>query len=569
MCTDMHKTIARMRSDTIRHYDTIVLGAGISGLACASRLLQHSKSPNSLLVLEARDRIGGRIGSVHVNGNRLDTGANWIHGIGTEDEPNPLMRVLPHKRYRELSSTVAFRPTVAKAERVSTAVLDDDWIDVEIGTAASTDHEDSMPSAEQQTASADLVIPAEVAAPLQGILWAMIGALHEVATQVSPAEAKHTTVLRTMAESHFLRNAFDELPRDLHATLSGLPQFVENMEAAPLAAQSAEHDQGRAGFGLLEFAIDDFEGDQVFLRDGYTAVVDEVARDLIEAGIIKFGDEVKQISWRQDPIAVTTSSGTYTAQRVVCSLPLGTLQHHAGIYTSGSPPAPLFTPALPRERREAIKSLGFGTLDKIFLVYSHAWWTEEPYVSICKRGIVKRSDSADDGNEHSLDAPDSFMGFTDELPGISIQADGTTESGLRILSVINLLALTGFPVLSSFVSCSNATYIESLSDEQAGAIVHRSLTTWLGCEPPRPDAVHVTRWAQDEYSRGSYSHMITGLSETRHREEFQRPICNDKGGELRFAGEHTSRNHFATVHGALLSGWREADAIIAGERRKG
>ena len=40
-----------------------------------------------------------------------------------------------------------------------------------------------------------------------------------------------------------------------------------------------------------------------------------------------------------------------------------------------------------------------------------------------------------------------------------------------------------------------------------------------------------------------------------------------RGGEVRFAGEHTSSNHFATAHGALISGWREADAIIAAAGR--
>jgi len=95
--------------------------------------------------------------------------------------------------------------------------------------------------------------------------------------------------------------------------------------------------------------------------------------------------------------------------------------------------------------------------------------------------------------------------------------------------------------------------------------IHRSLTQWFGREPPLPEAVHVTRWAQDEYSRGSYTHMITGLSKNSHREAFQKPLVNTQGAELRFAGEHTSLNHFATVHGGLISGWREADAILKSE----
>jgi len=100
----MQRSLIRMASQAPnnggRHYDTIVIGAGMSGLACASRLLQHAshQKPNSLLVLEARDRIGGRIDAVHVNGCRLDTGANWIHGTGTKEMPNPLVEILPRAR---------------------------------------------------------------------------------------------------------------------------------------------------------------------------------------------------------------------------------------------------------------------------------------------------------------------------------------------------------------------------------------------------------------------------------------------------------------------------------------
>ncbi|KAK5114150.1 hypothetical protein LTR62_002720 [Meristemomyces frigidus] len=117
-------------------------------------------------------------------------------------------------------------------------------------------------------------------------------------------------------------------------------------------------------------------------------------------------------------------------------------------------------------------------------------------------------------------------------------------------------------ILSCFVSCANAAHIETLSNSAAGGIIHRTLTSWFGVETPAPKAVHVTRWAQDELSRGSYSHMVTGISDVAHREEFQKPVLNRFGGLLRFAGEHTSRSHFATVHGALLSGWREADDIL-------
>nr|OQO28257.1 hypothetical protein B0A51_04347 [Rachicladosporium sp. CCFEE 5018] len=502
------------------HYDTIVIGAGVAGLACASRLLQHPKyqQPGALLVLEARTRIGGRVNAVHVNGSiRIDTGANWIHGIGTADKPNPLMSILPHKRCRELAGAVVFKAPEGSA------------LLTQVGSS--------------QVSQA---IAPEIAGPLLGGVFGLLDELHAVAPASDPAKAKATTLLDSIVISDTLTDIEAQLPEQYHRTLRSMPQFVENMEAGPLTASSAEQEKGRAGLGLLEFAIDDFEGEQVFLQDGYSAVAEEIAKDLIAADLIKLGCEIHRRSRRMHDSTWGAAASS-----------MGQSGH--GV--------PLFQPPLPERITQAINSLGFGTLDKIFLVYDKPWWLEEPYLSRYRDRIVNRSDSEDD-ERSGVDrvepkAPDSFMGFTEELPGLAVVSDGKVSTGPRLLSCINLHALTNYPVLSTFVSCSNAVRVESMSDVEAGAIVHRALTQWLGIEPPRASAVHVTRWAQDEYSKGSYSHMIAGLSETEHRETFQTPIVNSLGAELRFAGEHTSRNHFATVHGALISGYREADAILA------
>ena len=59
-----------------RVYDIIIVGAGISGLAAAGNLIDNNKD---VLVLEARDRVGGRIWSHLWNGVIIEEGANWIH----------------------------------------------------------------------------------------------------------------------------------------------------------------------------------------------------------------------------------------------------------------------------------------------------------------------------------------------------------------------------------------------------------------------------------------------------------------------------------------------------------
>ena len=68
-----------------RIYDVIIVGAGISGLAAADNLIDSGKD---VLILEARDRIGGRIWSHLWNGVTIEEGANWIH----TSDGNPLTK---------------------------------------------------------------------------------------------------------------------------------------------------------------------------------------------------------------------------------------------------------------------------------------------------------------------------------------------------------------------------------------------------------------------------------------------------------------------------------------------
>ena len=68
---------------TVDHQDIIVIGAGAAGLAAAAAL---GRSGHSVLVLEARDRIGGRIWTRHEPelSAPVELGAEFIHGDSPE-----------------------------------------------------------------------------------------------------------------------------------------------------------------------------------------------------------------------------------------------------------------------------------------------------------------------------------------------------------------------------------------------------------------------------------------------------------------------------------------------------
>lgn len=68
---------------------TIIIGAGVAGLAAAQRLIKNGH--DQVIILEASDKIGGRVCSVRANyqsmnsaeeeqSHTLELGAQWIHG---------------------------------------------------------------------------------------------------------------------------------------------------------------------------------------------------------------------------------------------------------------------------------------------------------------------------------------------------------------------------------------------------------------------------------------------------------------------------------------------------------
>src|SRR4029077_17145631 len=64
--------------------DVAVIGAGAAGIGAARRL--HEAGVVSVLVLEARDRVGGRVNTIEPAGFPIDRGAEWLHSA----DRNPL-----------------------------------------------------------------------------------------------------------------------------------------------------------------------------------------------------------------------------------------------------------------------------------------------------------------------------------------------------------------------------------------------------------------------------------------------------------------------------------------------
>ncbi|RVD82834.1 uncharacterized protein DFL_007245 [Arthrobotrys flagrans] len=192
----------------------------------------------------------------------------------------------------------------------------------------------------------------------------------------------------------------------------------------------------------------------------------------------------------------------FEADKVIVTLPLGVLKREHGVD---------FVPPLPEAKREAIKRLGFGLLNKVIMVYEEAFWDTDNAGFGCLRG-------AEEGQDEDL------LSSYEKKRGRFYIWWNTTDA-------------VGRPTLVG----GDGNTEEVLGEDRV---------------PDRPEEVFVTKWRKDPFALGSYSYVAPGSTGADY-DTIAEPI-ND---QIFFAGEHTSRKYPATVHGAYISGLRVAGEV--------
>lgn len=232
---------------------------------------------------------------------------------------------------------------------------------------------------------------------------------------------------------------------------------------------------------------------------------------------------VKKVSYDPEGIngaQVECEDGSVVdADYVVSTIPLGVLKHRSIE----------FQPPLPPAKADAISRLGFGILNKIILVYDHAFWDTATDIFGCLRSPLAR---------HSLK-----------------QSDYASQRG-RCFQWFNVSNTSGIPVLLALMAGDAGFDTEHSKNDELVAEATEVLRSVFGGKVPQPVHSIVTRWGSDRFARGSYS----SASPTMHVDDYQtmaKPV-----GNLFFAGEHTTSTHPATVHGAYLSGLRAASEVV-------
>lgn len=137
------------------------------------------------------------------------------------------------------------------------------------------------------------------------------------------------------------------------------------------------------------------------------------------------------------------------------------------------------------------------------------------------------------------------------------QEDYSLNRG-RFFQWFNVTNTTGLPCLIALMAGDAGFETERSSNDSLIEEATEILRGVFGNKVPYPVESVVTRWGSDRFARGSYSSAAPGMQPDDY-DSMSRSI-----GNLLFAGEHTIGTHPATVHGAYLSGLRAASEVLDG-----
>ena len=536
----------------------IVIGAGISGIACARELRQRNFN---VIVLEARNRSGGRLKSIPLrlkaNEQIVKTArkSRKIHPLCQQSTISNTITSLEQYTHCPIDMGGAFihgnheNPIQELADRIgistSPAMRGEDCHLIEFQNsgwpiAAETDFkaQERFNNILDQTFTMGKYIlegnlksnNTKLQIPSEFNKNVSFGAVFEYVASDGKAEP---------LASPFMYSRTGGFPKDTTEALL-FEWHVMNLE------MSTGTTLDKLGLRWNDDEAYGYEGDHVLLKQGFSSMIEG-----LEEGLdIKYGKEVCGIriirgdgeittpirkSTRKrnagslstidvkDTVEVRTVQGlTLEADAVVCTLPLGILS-----IPEGEPGHVSFYPSLPQPKRDAIERLGFGYYNKCAMTFPKPFW----------------GSSAD------------FIGVV-----------GAPLAGSKIL-FCNVSVAFGLPVI---VMIYGGAYAKEVEDFPDNVIVSECIAALQrvcnSMDIPLPIDYCVTRWGMDKFSRGAFSFCPVGINGEKEMGILSEPILGSyhrnsipcRKPLILFAGEATAPFHPSTIHGAYLSGVREA-----------
>ncbi len=265
----------------------------------------------------------------------------------------------------------------------------------------------------------------------------------------------------------------------------------------------------------LRATLSEQDSEQSRIEGGYGGLIDFFLVDLKKQGVpVHLSSPIGGITWQEGFVEAKGIGNTWTAKKIIVTVPLGLLQQKK----IG------FHPGLPLIE-DAIQWLGFGNVVKVVLRFDTPFWTDKNYTH-----------SRDMGRLHFLLSHEIFPTWWTSFPLPSGQLTGW---------------LAG-PDADQFLTSSDEEILEAALAALAALFnisaegLLKKLIGW-----------QVANWGSDPYSLGAYSFSTVG--DLAPKELIREGVANT----LFFAGEGLVEGIEAgTVEAALQSGKETANRLL-------
>ena len=651
--TSKSSKISLHEIENLSSYDVIIIGAGSAGIGAARFLQKHNKTLElkqqsnkiNFLVLEARQRVGGRCYSSGFEGVHIDWGGKWIHGSCKKNPMRKLMNDLRRENGDDLPVDV---PKWFRSGKVENIAIKSKNLKTHAKYNSTTKPGCSNESKNNFDSSSVLTCLARSSKNESNLGYNWCADLAEAGMEVFKGDSwfegsLQGRIMKVIART--MRKEMDRIISDVKSNVSkqvedydftieeALDKFLANSDELKKYGDSQprgtnneavkshvpktylnllQHVLQRYGetigcnksdiaskkytsspylemiIGLFSIRIyhefENFEGQRLDVvssfhgetdghlpggntdvRPGYGNLLELAANSLFEEDKIVLGGKVSEIGilpdnnnfFRLQVTETLPSNGkekrqqfniTLRCKHVICTLPLGCLQD--AVNNSFNPnnkeigkPLKFTENFFPLDVVKAIQRLGVAVMDKVALSFEKKWWPD----SLSILNMISGKESHPTWHVWPSFHVESFL-------------DPESENNEIRSGNVLLCYLTG----------AFAESIESKSDDEVMQNCMQFLRRSFKQDErglPSPIAFKMTRWKNDQFSRGSWT-ILPKNADLGDISVLRKPILVGKSCTFHFAGEHTCDGKYSpalengTVHGAWLSGELAVKEVI-------
>lgn len=428
-----HKTTGKSKK-------VILIGAGMAG-AAAARTLQDAGC--EVVVLEARDRTGGRVHTHTDWGTNIELGANWIHNAHLPE--NPLLNYAKKLNIKMHSTSYSnLKVYDAHGDKISKLTL--------------------------------------------GLFYLWF----------EKKLNKNVSLINNSSSDISLKEVLDTILKDPHfsAKEKRIASLIEESYSNNLAVNL----QDASAKYYLNTSVRKEEND-LFVLGGYNKII----QDVMQGIDIKLNHIVREVRHKRDGVEVITDQQTFAADYVMITVPISILQKGQIAFSA----------ALPDWKMNAFSKMKMGIFNKVVMEFTEKFWEGDA-----------------DFQCYPTDLGNAF--------GIALNYHHYTDKPILIAMPVDK---AGLWVENNDIEVIQKSWQQILHQAHPGKTIEfKNIMT--------------TKWNADKFSQGSYTHVPVGAT-TADFEALQKEV-----GRIHFAGEATDIAHHGTVHGAYISGVREANKIL-------